>query len=312
MSVTEISVKRPTAVWMAVVLILALGVFGYKSMGSSLLPDMNMPILSIMTTYNGASAEDIKKDIVKPIEDSVSGISGVDTISSTSQEGSGSVMIKFKSSANMNTAYLDVQKAMDNASRRLPKDADKPTIFKMDTNAIPILVVSLNGNANSDELYNEGDTLKQKLEKIPGVGQVSIMGAQKKELVIRIDKTAMEYYGVSTNTISSKIQAANTTVPAGQIKQDNMNQSVRVIGQFNNIDSVKNMLIPTTAGGTVRLGDIAKVSLEAPEDTSIMRYKGKKTLAVVISKQSDANVVEVADTVKKELQSMKKRYSKWN
>lgn len=306
MSVTEISVKRPTAVWMAVVLILALGVFGYKSMGSSLLPDMNIPILSIVTTYNGASAEDIKKDIVKPIEDSVSGINGVDTISSTSQEGTGSVMIKFKSSANINTAYLDVQKAIDNASRSLPKDANKPTIFKMDTNAIPILVVSLNGSANSDELYNEGDSLKQKLEKIPGVGQVSIMGAQKKELVIRIDKTAMEYYGVSTNTISSKIQAANTSVPAGQIKQDNMNQSVRVIGQFNNIDSVKNMLIPTTAGGTVRLGDIAKVSLEAPEDTSIMRYKGKKTLAVVISKQSDANVVEVANTVKKELQSMKK------
>src|SRR5471030_2882785 len=126
MSITEISVKRPTAVLMAVVLMLALGVIGYKSMGANFFPAMEMSTISITTRYNGASAEDMKEDIIKPIEDAVSGISGVDTVESRATEGTSTVTINFKSTVNSNTAYLDVQKAVQNASGILPKNADKP------------------------------------------------------------------------------------------------------------------------------------------------------------------------------------------
>lgn len=306
MNITEISVKRPAAMWIVVVLLIGLGIIGYKSMGADLLPSMNIPVVSVMTTYSGASAEDIKKDIIKPIEDAVSGISGVDTINSNAKEGYGTVTITFKMKANLNTAYLDVQKAIENASGRLPKAADKPVIFKMDTNAVPILGIALNGDVNYDELYNESDILKQKLEKIPGVGKIDLMGADKKQLIIKLDKTAMEYYGISTNTIIGKLNSVNINVPAGEIKQDKMDQSVRVIGQFRKIDDVKNMLVPTANGGTVRLDEIAKINLEAPEATSLTRFSGKKTMALIVGKQSDANVVEVANSVKKELESIKK------
>ncbi|MBV7272509.1 efflux RND transporter permease subunit [Clostridium sp. PL3] len=306
MKITEISVKRPAAMWMVVILLIALGVFGYTKMGANLLPSMNNPVITVSTIYSGASAEDIKKDIVKPIEDAVSGISGLDTINSTAKEGYGTVTITFKSTANLDTAYLDVQKAVENASSKLPKDADKPTIFKMDTNAIPVLAVSLNGNVSYDELYNESDILKQKLEKLPGVGKIDLMGADKKELTIKLDKTAMEYYGISINTVMGKLNTVNLNVPAGEIKQDKLDQSVRVIGQFRSIDDAKNMLVPTSNGGTVRLGEISKISLEAPDATTQIRFNGKKTMAVVVGKQSDANVVEVANSVKKELESIKK------
>ncbi|WP_411681412.1 efflux RND transporter permease subunit [Clostridium thailandense] len=306
MKITEISVKRPAAMWMVVILLIALGVFGYTKMGANLLPSMNNPVITVSTIYSGASAEDIKKDIVKPIEDAVSGISGLDTINSTAKEGYGTVTITFKSTANLDTAYLDVQKAVENASSKLPKDADKPTIFKLDTNAIPVLAVSLNGNVSYDELYNESDILKQKLEKLPGVGKIDLMGADKKELTIKLDKTAMEYYGISINTVMGKLNTVNLNVPAGEIKQDKLDQSVRVIGQFRSIDDAKNMLVPTSNGGTVRLGEISKISLEAPDATTQIRFNGKKTMAVVVGKQSDANVVEVANSVKKELESIKK------
>ncbi len=306
MKITEISVKRPAAMWMVVILLIALGVFGYIKMGANLLPSMNTPVITISTIYSGASADDIKKDIVKPIEDAVSGISGLDTINSTAKEGYGTVTVVFKSSTNLDTAYLDVQKAVDNASAKIPKDANKPVIFKMDTNAIPILAISLNGNVSYDELYNESDILKQKLEKIPGVGKIDLMGADKKELIIKLDKTAMEYYGVSINTVIGKLSSVNLNIPAGEIKQDNLDQSVRVIGQFHSIDDVKNMLVPTSKGGTVRLDEISKISLEAPTATKQIRFNGKKTMAVVVGKQSDANVVEVANSVKKELESIKK------
>jgi HAE1 family hydrophobic/amphiphilic exporter-1 len=306
MKITEISVKRPAAMWMVVILLIALGVFGYTKMGANLLPSMNTPVITISTIYSGASADDIKKDIVKPIEDAVSGISGLDTINSTAKEGYGTVTVVFKSSTNLDTAYLDVQKAVDNASAKIPKDANKPVIFKMDTNAIPILAISLNGNVSYDELYNESDILKQKLQKIPGVGKIDLMGADKKELTIKLDKTAMEYYGISINTVIGKLNSVNLNVPAGEIKQDNLDQSVRVIGQFHSIDDVKNMLVPTSKGGTVRLDEISKISLEAPDATTQIRFNGKKTMAVVVGKQSDANVVEVANSVKKELESIKK------
>lgn len=306
MKITEISVKRPAAMWMVVILLIALGVFGYTKMGANLLPSMNNPVITVSTIYSGANAEDIKKDIVKPIEDAVSGISGLDTISSTAKEGFGTVTITFKSTANLDTAYLDVQKAIENTSSKLPKDANKPTIFKMDTNAIPVLAVSLNGDVSYDELYNESDILKQKLEKIPGVGKIDLMGADKKQLMIKLDKTAMEYYGVSVNTVMSKLNSVNLNVPAGEIKQDKLDQSVRVIGQFHSIDDAKNMLVPTSNGGTVRLSEISKIDLEAPDATSLIRFNGKKTMAVIVGKQSDANVVEVANSVKKELESIKK------
>lgn len=306
MKITEISVRRPAAMWMVVILLIALGVFGYTKMGANLLPSMNNPVITVSTIYSGASAEDIKKDIVKPIEDAVSGISGLDTINSSAKEGYGTVTITFKSTANLDTAYLDVQKAIENASAKLPKDSNKPTIFKMDTNAIPVLAVSLNGNVSYDELYNESDILKQKLEKLPGVGKIDLMGADKKELTIKLDKTAMEYYGISINTVMGKLNSVNLNVPAGEIKQDKLDQSVRVIGQFHSIDDAKNMLVPTSNGGTVRLDEISKISLEAPTATTQIRFNGKKTMAVIVGKQSDANVVEVANSVKKELESIKK------
>lgn len=306
MKITEISVKRPAAMWMVVILLVALGAFGYLKMGANLLPSMNNPVITVSTIYSGAGADDIKKDVIKPIEDAVSGISGVDTINSTAKEGYGTVTITFKSSANLNTAYSDVQKAVENASSQLPEDANKPTIVKMDTNAIPVLAVSLNGNVSYDELYNESDILKQKLEKVPGVGSVSLMGADKKQLMIKLDKTAMEYYGISTNTVMGKLKSVNLNVPAGEIKQDKQDQSVRVIGQFYNIDDAKNMLVPTANGGNVRLGEIAEIKLEAPDATTQIRFNGNKTMAVVVGKQSDANVVEVANSVKKQLESIKK------
>ena len=145
MSITEISVKRPAAITMVIALLIGLGVLGYKSLGADLLPSMNIPVITISTTYNGASADDVKKDVVKPIEDAVSGISGIDTLSSRSREGVGTVIIKFNMGANMNSALLDVQKVVDNVQGKLPTDAGKPIIYKVDTDDQPVMTLAISG-----------------------------------------------------------------------------------------------------------------------------------------------------------------------
>ncbi len=306
MNLTELSVKKPAAITMVILFLLGLGIFGYTHIGADLMPSMDIPVISISTTYSGASSEDIKKDVVKPIEDAVSGISGIDRISSTAKESSGQTMIVFKSSTNMNTAFLDVQKAVDNAQGNLPKNADKPVLFKIDTNAMSALMLSVSGNLSYDELYNEANKITEALKKVQGVGNVSLEGIQKKQLIIKLNKSAIEFYGINLNTLTSKLQSDNINMPAGEIKQDKLNQSVRVMSKFDSIDEVKDLLIPTAGNSTVRLGDIADINLEYPEEDQSIRMNGKNTIGINIQKQSDANVVEVVNNIKKEITQLKK------
>nr|DAD54111.1 TPA_exp: multidrug resistance protein MdtC [Clostridium autoethanogenum DSM 10061] len=275
MNLTELSVKKPAAITMVILFLLGLGIFGYTHLGADLMPSMDIPVISISTTYSGASSEDIRKDVVKPMEDAVAGISGIDRINSTAREGMGQTTIIFKSSANMNTAFLDVQKAVDNAQGKLPKNADKPILFKLDTGAMSALMLSVSGNLSYDELYNEANTITEALKKVQGVGNVSLEGIQKKQLIIKLNKSAIEFYGINLNTLTSKLQSDNINMPAGQIKQDKLNQSVRVISKFESVDEVKNLLIPTSGNSTVRLGDIADVNLEYPEQDQRIRMNGK-------------------------------------
>lgn len=310
MNLTELSVRKPAAITMLLLFLLGLGVFGYSNLGADLMPSINVPVISISTTYSGASAEDIKKDVVKPIEDSVAGISGIDTLQSTASEGYGQTTIIFKSDADMNTAFLDVQKAVDTAQSKLPKNADKPVLFKMDTNSIPILMLSVSGDASSEELYNESDNIADSLKKVEGVGNVSLLGTDQKQLIIKLDKAAIEFYGVNTSLLISKLQSDNVSFPAGQIKQDNLNETVRIMSQLENIDEIKNLLIPTTVGGTVHLSDIADINLEYPDENQYIRINGKDTIGINIQKQSDANVIETVNNINAQLEKVKKKLPK--
>lgn len=307
MHISELSVKKPSALIVFLTLFIGLGIYGYIHMGADLLPAANIPVITITTTYSGASAENIKKEIVKPIEDSVISLSGIDKVQSTASAGYASTVVQFKMSADMNTAFLDVQKAVDSVSGSLPKDASKPVLYKIDTNQIPVIVLTVTGNVAYDQLYGEADQIKQSLEKIPGIGQVQLAGTEKKQLMIKIDKAALEYYNVSIGAITGKLQGENLDMPAGTIEQDKIDQPVSLVGEFNGIDDIKNLIISTNNGGTVRLSQLAQVSLEYPKKDSIIRLDGKETIGLVVQKQSDANVVEAANSIKKDLAALQKQ-----
>ena len=148
------------------------------------------------------------------------------------------------------------------------------------------------------------------LENVPGVAAVSLEGANKKQLFMKLDKSAVEYYGLNINSVLNKLKSDNISVPAGQIKQDKVNQAVRLIGEYQNIDEIKNIHISTSSGGTVRLGDIADIKLQYPDPTTETKLNGKSTIALTIQKQSDANVVEVVNSIKNEMEVIKKTMPK--
>ena len=310
MSITELSVKRPATIIIIVVLLLGLGIIGYTSLGADMLPSMNVPVITVMTAYNGAGAEEIKKSIVMPIEDAVSGISGIDTITSTARQGRGMTTITFTMSTNMNAALLDVQTAIDRVQGRLPADADKPVIFKVDLNAMSVMQLTISGTLPYDQIYNISKNIVQDLENLPNIGQVSLQGAYDKQLSVKLDKSAVEYYGINVKTVMARLASENTDVPAGDIATDKTDLTVRMLGTFKNIDDVKNMIIPVGTGGSVRLADIADVKFEYPANDQIIKLNGKNAIGISIQKQSDSNVVEAVNGVKKELEKIRKTLPK--
>ncbi|MBU3202392.1 efflux RND transporter permease subunit [Clostridium estertheticum] len=308
MKITEFCVKKPIAVIMVVLLIVVLGVSAYLKLGADLLPSMNTPVITISTVYGGAGTEEIENDIVKPVEDAVSGISGIDKLNSGSSEGYGSTTITFKMGVDMNTAFLDVQQALGKVV--LPTDAQKPVISKLDGNAAPIMMFSVSSTLPYSKLYDSADVIKKSLEKVEGVGTVTLEGAYNKELIVNVDKVLLDKYGIAINTITSKLKSENSNIPAGLFKQGDSNQSIRVLAQFKDIKDAQNIQIPMANGGTIRLGEIADVKLDYPDKTELVRLNGKGSIGIFVQKQSDANIVKTANAVKKQLEVLKESLPK--
>jgi HAE1 family hydrophobic/amphiphilic exporter-1 len=306
MSITELSVKKPLATLMVVFLFVGLGILGYMNMGSNLYPDSNMPIIAITTSYTGASTEEIENDITKPIENALANISGVDKMSSISASGYGRTTITFTMETDMQTAFMDVQQAVSGAMNELPADASKPVIMKYDMGAQPVLILSVANTGSYGELYDSSDKIKNAMQKIEGVGGVDLVGGVEKQLSIKVDKTLADKYGVSISTILGTIQNSNLNIPGGQISQGSYNQSIRVLGQFQDVEKVKDLHIPMLSGGTIRLQDIAEVKLDYPDKTQVVRVNGDDSIGIVIQKKSDANIVKTVESVKKELKKLEK------
>lgn len=310
MGVTELSIKRPATIIILVVLLLGLGIIGYNNMGVDMLPSMNIPVITVSVSYAGAGSDEINKAIVMPLENAVSGISGIDTISSTARQGAGTTVITFTQDTDINSALMDVEKAVDRAQRQLPTDADKPIIQKIDPNASAVLMLTVSGSTSYDEIYNVAYNVQQGLQNLPNIGQVSLMGANAKQLQVKLDKSAVEYYGINLKTLMALISSENVNTPAGDIVQDQSDLTVDMIGEFQNIDDVKNIMVPTSNSGSVRLGDIAQVNFDYPKNDTSIKLNGKNAIAISIQKQSDANVVETVDGVKKELVNIRKTLPK--
>ena len=297
MNITELSVKRPTAIIMLIVLMIGIGVIGYTNLGANLLPASNIPIITITSVYPGAGPEEIETDIVKPIEDAVASISGIDVIRSVTGDGYGHTIVQFKMSADVNTSIIDVQKAIDGILGKLPEDATTPVIKKIDLNAEPILTLAISGGSSYEELYSKADKLKKSLENLSGVGNVTITGAQEKQLSIALDKAKMEYYEIDPGTVLSILKAENINIPAGTLKEETRSRIVRVAAEFTDIEQVKDLRIPVR-GGQVRLADISDIELKYPDDTTLVRLDGVSSIGIEIQKQSDANIVETTNLVK--------------
>jgi HAE1 family hydrophobic/amphiphilic exporter-1 len=298
-------------------IILALVVMGYRAFTLLKLdrfPAVDFPFVTVVTVFPGASPEDVEELVVKPIEDAVSTISGIDELTSQATEGVGTVTIAFVEGTDGNNAAIDVERQISGIKGQLPDEAEDPTIIKADLNAIPVLVMALSGSQSQDALFDLAEnTLKSRLQGVEGVASVSVSGGREREVQVNVDPAKLAAFGMSLGGVQQALSANNITFPAGSIEEGRQKLSVRSVGEFKSLQEIEDIVINTggggggssngpapagqDSGGYVRLRDVATVSYGLKDQGNKLRYNGQDAISISAIKSSQSNTVEVVDNL---------------
>jgi HAE1 family hydrophobic/amphiphilic exporter-1 len=298
MLLTRLAVVRPLTVLMGLLGLVIMGAVSYTFLKVDRLPPISIPFVSVNVSYPGATAQDVELLITQPLENAVSGMAGVNSITSTSSEGSSSVNVQLADGTDANTAALEVERRVSAIRNRLPADAGDPRVNKADPNAFPIMNVALTGGS-LDSLYQvANDQFVPLLQSIEGVATVNISGGLQREVQIRVDYAKLSAYAITVQQLSSALTAANVNAPVGSLQQGATIVNARVMGAPRSIDQLASLVITQTSGGPILLRDVSTVAEVYKTQTQIQRLNGQEAVGLSIVKQSDANALEVADNIR--------------
>lgn len=305
MSLTELSIKRPSLIVVVFAALTVVGLFSLTQLKYELLPKITPPFITVVTVYPGASPQEVETSVTKLVEDAVSGIDKISTVYGTSSEGVSFVSIEFTMSANVNTALQDVQRKVNEVASRLPDGAKTPTVSKFALDEMPVLRMGVTSTMPSREFYQlVKNKIQPRLAKIAGVGQITLVGGDEREIKVNIDAQKLRSYGLSLLQVTQAIKASNLDFPTGKVKEGAQQFIVRIAGKFTSVDGLRDLVIasaPGRQGGDIKLSDIAEVEDGQKEYAQINRIDGKTSIGILVSKQSDANTVDVSAMVRKEI-----------
>lgn len=314
MTITELSIKRPILVIVLFTALAILGVFSYMQLKYEVFPDIDIPIVTITTQYPGASASVVEAAVTKKIEDAVSAIDRIDYVASTSMENVSIVTINFLSGTNIDLSLQDVQRKVNQILADLPDDVKPPAVAKISLEEMAFMFVGVTGNLPPAQLYQTlKDQIQPQLTKVPGIGQISLLGGQEREIRVNIDPQKARSYGLSNLQILQALQNSNVEYPTGKFKDVDNQYVVRLAGKFTSIEQIKLLPIGRSEdGGDILLTDVAEVYDGIVDPTMYARVNGKDVVGMAVQKQTDANAVEVAKGVRKAMQRLEEQYKDIN
>jgi len=305
MWLTDVAIRRPVFILMVVLGLIVLGYVGTTRMPVDLYPKIDLPIVSVVTTYPGAGPEEVEELVSKPIEEAVSIVPNLRTVTSTSQENVSTVVVELQYGVNLDVAAADVRDRLDAVRRELPTDIDPPLLVKANIAALPVITLGLFGDRPPRELRDlADDVIKDRLARLPGVASIAISGGRQREIQVEVDKARLDAMGMSILDLGQLLGADNLNVPSGDIKQGRKAYSVRLMGRFQSVPEMEDVQVATPAG-TMRLGDIATVKDTVADADTITRVNRRPSVTVSIQKQSDANTIQVADESYKAIAELK-------
>ncbi len=307
MSLYSSSVKRPVTVILIFVAVIIIGMFSLKKLPIDLFPDIETNTIMVMTSYQGASAEDIEQNLTRPLENTLNSVEHLKHITSNSRENISIVTLEFEYGYDIDALTNDVRDKLDMISSFLPDDANTPVIFKFSSDMIPIVLLSAQAHESMPGLYKILDeNVANPLARVDGVGSVSIAGAPKREIHVYLDPLRMEGYNLTVEAIAALIGAENRNIPGGTFDLGSDTYSLRVQGEFKDPKEMANLVVGYNNGGVVHLSDVATIDDSLEERAQETYNNGVKGAMVIVQKQSGANSVEISNQIRKELPRIQK------
>ncbi len=307
MWLADTSVKRPVFATMVIMALVVLGIVSYPRIGVDLFPKVDFPIVTITTTLKGASPDVMDVDVADRIEGAVNTINGVKTITSTSTESVSRTIVEFVLERDIDQAVQDVREKVSTIRSKLPEDIEEPRIAKVDPDSQPILYMNLTGDKSIRDLSTYVDeVLKEQLQRINEVGDVTFNGLRLRQVRIWLDAARMQAYEVSPADIVLALKRENVELPGGRIETQTKEYTVRIKGEFPSMPDFNDLIVSYYKGAPVKIKDIGRAEDGTEEKRSLARFNGVPAVGIGIQKQSGTNTVAVAERVRKEVDRINK------
>jgi HAE1 family hydrophobic/amphiphilic exporter-1 len=298
MLLSDVSVRRPVAMSCLIIGLTLLGMNSYRKMGLELLPKMDVPYVTVVTIYPGASPMDIEVDVAKKIEDAVSSIDGLKHVSSLCMENVVQTIIEFNIGVDVNVAATDVREKIDKIISDFPSDVEKPVIMKFDINAMPIATLALTGDLSVEDLYDYADnTLRDKLSVLSGVANVEIIGGSAREVHVLLDRKALSAAGLTSLHVVQALEGGVASIPSGRVRERGDEYSVRYDADYESVKDIGALQIAGKDGARRYIQDLGQVVMSADERRQEAFVDGRPCIGIRVVKKADANAVEVVRNV---------------
>jgi HAE1 family hydrophobic/amphiphilic exporter-1 len=311
MTITELAIKRSTLVVIVFTALSLLGIFCYRMLNYELIPKIDVPVVLVTTSYPGASADEVESSVTKKLEDALSALENVKNMSSSSQEGFSSITMELVTGTNTDIALQDAQRKVNAVLYLLPTGAKTPSLLKFSTDEIPVLKLSVHAKMASTKLYQiTKDQIKPRLSKINGVAQVTLLGGDKREIKVNIDRDKLTVYNISISNVYNAVSNSNLQFATGKIEGITSQYTIRLSGKITSLDQLRDIVISQNANGSlIKLSDISEIVDGIAEHDNLNKINGESSIGLQIQKQSDANSVKVCELAKGEMAMIEKQYA---
>ncbi|MDD3804058.1 MAG: efflux RND transporter permease subunit [bacterium] len=306
----KLAIKRPILVIVVFIVIAIFGFLSFRQLAVEMYPKIDLPMISIVTVYPGASSVDIEEQVTKKIESAVSMVSNVKEITSTSQESVSYVTVSFEWGKDLEVAANDIRTQVEFARRSLPDDAENPIVYKFSSSMAPVAVIGM--SFPMDDISSQFNITERyvldRFRQIPGVGSAFLSSSKKEKVNVNLRIPDMVKYNVSVSQVISMIQATSMNVPLGELREGLRTYSVRLPGEYASIEDISKTIVGSSGRNPIFLYNIADIDFSAGQMNSVSRVNGKNGIVMVLQKQADANTIKVLDEVKKRIEQVKEFY----
>ncbi len=309
MNITRFSIKRPIGICMIYILVCVLGLISFFRIGVELLPDVDSKFISVIVNYPGASTESVEQQVTKPIEDELSSISHFKQVRSATRPGRAEIFVELDSQADADMVAIEATKKVSRIRKNLPEDIDEPAVLKRSSEEYPIIQIAATSKDNLDDIFALADSsFKERLQQAAGVADVDVTGGRTKEVAIEVDKDKLNYYGLTLQAIITAVRKENVIVSSGSVYTDALEKTVRLQAQYKAPEEIQHLQLKGAGGKYIELGQVANVQAKDKRAVAYSRVDGNEAVSLEVYKASGANIVDTADGVLQQLETLRKDY----